>query len=84
MINGTGNLILGYDETPGSQSGSHNLLFGGTSNSYTSYGGIVGGLSNTISNSYASILGGAYNTAAGLEAPLPAATPTRQTQAIPP
>jgi hypothetical protein len=65
-INGTGNLILGYDETPGKQTGSHNSLFGGISNSYTSYGGIVGGgHNNTISGPYATILGGGENTATG-------------------
>jgi hypothetical protein len=65
-LNGTGNLILGYDETPGAQTGSHNLLLGGTDNSYTSYGGIVGGAhSNKISNGYASVLGGSENTASG-------------------
>jgi hypothetical protein len=65
-VNGTGNLILGYDEKPGAQTGSHNLLLGGSGNSYTSYGGIVGGASNdTISGPYASILGGAGNTASG-------------------
>ena len=64
--NGTGNLILGYDEKPGTQTGSHNLLLGGTGNSYTSYGGIVGGgFNNKISGPYASILGGADNTASG-------------------
>jgi hypothetical protein len=64
-VNGTGNLILGYDEKPGTQTGSHNLLLGGTGNSYSSYGGIVGGFSNKISDSYASVLGGAGNSAAG-------------------
>ena len=65
-INGTGNLIIGYDESPGTQTGSHNLLLGGTTNSYTSYGGIVGGgHNNTISGPYASVLDGAENTAAG-------------------
>jgi hypothetical protein len=64
-LNGTGNLILGYDEKPGTQTGSHDLLFGGTGNSYTSYGGIVGGYSNKISGGYASVLGGAANTAQG-------------------
>jgi len=65
-INGLGNLILGYDEAPGTQTGSHNLLLGGTGNSYSSYGGIVGGFSNTISSSYASILGGAANASAAV------------------
>jgi hypothetical protein len=64
-INGTGNLILGYDETHGTQTGSHNLLLGGSGNSYTSFGGIVGGFSNKISGEYASVVGGAGNTASG-------------------
>jgi hypothetical protein len=62
-LNGTGNLIIGYDEKPGTQTGSHNLLLGGTGNSDSSYGGIVGGLSNKISGAYASILGGTGNQA---------------------
>jgi len=65
-INGTGNLILGYDPSPGIQTGSHDLLVGGNGNAYTSYGGIiVGGHNNTITGPYASILGGAENTATG-------------------
>ena len=64
-LNGTGNLIIGYDETPGKQTGSHNLLLGGPGQSDTSYGGIVGGHNNSISGSYASVLGGQYSTAAG-------------------
>jgi hypothetical protein len=64
-LNGTGNLILGYDEAPGTQTGSHNLLLGGTGDSYTSYGGIVDGYSNKISSGYASVLGGGANTVWG-------------------
>ena len=64
-INGEGNLVLGYDEKPGTQTGSHNLLLGG-SNSYSSYGGIVGGHGNKISGAEASILGGEANIASGL------------------
>jgi hypothetical protein len=63
-LNGTGNLILGYDPGPGTQTGSHNLLLGGNGNSYSSYGGIVdGGYGNKITGPYDSILGGAENTA---------------------
>jgi hypothetical protein len=62
-INGMGNLILGYDEKPGTQTGSHNLLLGGLTNSYTSYGGILAGHNNTISGGYASVLGGGASTA---------------------
>ncbi len=65
-INGTGNLVLGYDEKAGKQTGSHDLLLGGTTNSYTSYGGIIGGgHNNTASGPFASVLGGAENTASG-------------------
>ena len=64
-LNGTGNLIVGYDETPGKQTGSHNFLLGGPDQSDTSYGGILAGRANTTSNGYASILGGQYNNAAG-------------------
>jgi hypothetical protein len=63
-LNGTGNLILGYDEA-GPRPDSHNLLLGGGGNSYTSFGGIVGGSYNKISNSYASVLDGTGSTASG-------------------
>ena len=61
-LTGTGNLVVGYDEKPGTQSGSHNLLLGGA-NSYSSYGGLVAGTGNSISNIYASVLGGVDNVA---------------------
>jgi len=61
-INGEGNLVVGYDEKPGNQTGSRNLVLGGA-NSYSSYGGLVGGTGNSISNSFASVLGGAQNVA---------------------
>jgi trimeric autotransporter adhesin len=65
-INGTGNLIVGYDEKPKTQTGSHNLLVGASESSYSSYGGILsGGHTNTINGPYASVLGGAENTATG-------------------
>jgi hypothetical protein len=35
-VNGTGNVILSYDENPGKQTGSHNLILG-EKNAYTSY-----------------------------------------------
>lgn len=65
--NGTGNLIIGYDEarvTDSQKTGSHNLVLG-RGNNYTSYGGLVGGSNNTISASYASILTGESGTASG-------------------
>jgi hypothetical protein len=61
-LNGTGNLVVGYDEKPGAQTGSHDLLLGG-SNSYLSYGGLVGGIGNAISSSFASVLSGTQNVA---------------------
>jgi hypothetical protein len=66
-INGLGNLIVGYDEPRSSgsdKSGSHNLVIGRYHN-YTSYGGLVAGYQNTVSNIYASVSGGHYNTAGG-------------------
>lgn len=57
--NGLGNLILGYNDSAGVQSGSHNLVLG-TGQAYTSYGGIVGGQWNTVTSPYA-IVGGEYN-----------------------
>ncbi len=64
-VNGLGNLVVGYDEarTSGSdKSGSHNIVFGRQAN-YTSFGGIVGGLTNSITGSYASVLTGSSNEA---------------------
>jgi hypothetical protein len=66
--NGEGNLILGYDEEPGSQTGSHDLVLG-TKQSYTSFGGLVAGFNNIISGRYATVSGGWGNTASGEEAP---------------
>ena len=63
--NGLGNLIIGYNESTvvgAMRTGSHNLVIG-TEHSYSSFGGIVGGLYNTISAPYASVTGGAFNTA---------------------
>lgn len=66
---GLGNLIIGYNEnttpTPTlTRTGSHNLI-GGSLNSFSSFGGMVMGLQNTISGQYASVLGGNGNTAVG-------------------
>jgi len=66
---GLGNLIIGYNEnTPTPtliRTGSHNLV-GGSMNSFSSFGGMVFGLQNTISGEYASVLGGNENKAVGL------------------
>jgi hypothetical protein len=64
ITNGEGNLVIGYDENPGTQTGSHNLILGGAQ-TYTSFGGILAGLGNTISKPFASVTGGQLNTASG-------------------
>jgi hypothetical protein len=75
---GLGNLIIGYDEPPGSQpltglplnpgdrGGSHNLVIG-RFNRFTqaAFGGLVAGEVNTISNVSASVTGGDQNAATG-------------------
>jgi hypothetical protein len=69
-VNGTGNLVLGYDESPGSQIGSHDLVLG-RNQTFTGYGELVGGYGNTLSGHWASALGyhntvsGSYALAAG-------------------
>jgi hypothetical protein len=89
-VNGAGNLIIGYDDEaecseilncngpPASHAGSHNLVLG-TSQSYTSWGAILGGVGNTASarNDFvvgvsniasgigSSISGGFHGTASG-------------------
>lgn len=67
--NGRGNLIIGYNEAasapnPSVRSGSHNLVLG-ERNSYSSWGGIVGGVDNRISAPSASVLSGDSNQATG-------------------
>jgi hypothetical protein len=58
-INGEGNLIIGYDENAGNhqQTGSHNLVLG-EEQTFTSYGGILGGRNNTVSGPFSSASGG--------------------------
>jgi hypothetical protein len=60
--NGLGNMIIGYNENPGSQTGSANLVLG-THQTFTSYGGIVAGYDDTISAPFTSISGGYGNIA---------------------
>ena len=64
--NGLGNLIIGYNEATGTRvrTGSHNLVVG-MEHQYTSYGGVVAGYSNSITNVSSSVLGGTANVAAG-------------------
>lgn len=65
--NGSGNLIVGYNEEQGSgnaRSGSHNLVIG-QEHSYTSVGGFVAGRDNNVTGPFASVCGGRNNTASG-------------------
>ena len=63
--NGLGNLIIGYnahsDTNP--QTGSHNLVLG-TEQSFTSYGGLIGGSKNKLTGPF-SVAFGFDNTASG-------------------
>ena len=66
--NGTGNIIIGYDDDAFSgsdKSGSHNLVVG-DAHTYSSYGGIVVGYNNSITGDYSSVSGGQNNFAFGL------------------
>jgi hypothetical protein len=65
--NGFGNLMIGYNEVPGSRlrTGSHNLVVG-PGHSYSSYGGLVAGEQNQIQAPFASITGGSNNRAEGV------------------
>ena len=62
-VNGEGNLFIGYDEFPGSQTGSHDLILG-RDQSFTSYGGLIGGEDNRLSGPFADVFGSG-NTASG-------------------
>jgi hypothetical protein len=68
-VNGTGNLIIGYNATTTSptQSGSHNLVVG-DEHTFTSYGGLVAGHQNSVTGVWASVSGGSSNTASGFAA----------------
>ena len=61
--NGEGNVVIGYDETAGEQTGSHNLLLG-TNQSFTTFGSIVAGAENTASGPF-SVVFGDENLASG-------------------
>ncbi len=68
IVNGLGNLIVGYDEPnplfPPNKTGSHNLIVGSGHN-YTSYGGFAAGENNQLLNIYASACGGHRHTVEG-------------------
>jgi hypothetical protein len=62
-VNGTGNLIVGYNENSAdTKTGSHNLIVG-PRHTYTSFGGLVAGYDNSITGVSASVSGGYNNTA---------------------
>ena len=72
---GTGNLIIGYNEIRGESNcpngyfcnrrgGSHNLVIG-FENNYSSFGGMVVGYANEIVGIFSSVSGGLGNTARG-------------------
>ena len=65
-VNGTGNLIVGYDEEIGTDDklGSHNLVVG-SGHSYRSYSGLLGGEDNAALAPGASVIGGRSNIASG-------------------
>ncbi len=65
-VNGTGNIILGYNEDGDNddRDGSHNLILG-MDHGYSSYGGIVAGNDNEITAPWASVLGGSTNLSSG-------------------
>ena len=67
--NGLGNLIVGYNELGNpngdDRTGSHNIVTG-QENSFSSYGGLVAGQGNTVSDAWSSVSGGRQNTASGI------------------
>ncbi|MCP4130227.1 MAG: hypothetical protein GY754_04530 [bacterium] len=66
--NGTGNLIIGYNETrtweSDDRTGSHNLVIGVYHN-FSSHAGLVTGYANDISGPWASITSATYSSASG-------------------
>jgi hypothetical protein len=77
QTNGLGNLIVGHNEEPGTQSGSANIVIGSQRQAFTSYGDIIGGafnegtargvlvtgVQNKAGGNYAGLLGGRFNEA---------------------
>jgi hypothetical protein len=68
-VNGLGNLIVGYNELRSSpelndRSGSHTLVVGQQHN-FSTFGGLLAGVDNTITGIYAAVSGGWGNRASG-------------------
>jgi hypothetical protein len=55
-LNGRGNLILGYNEAPGPQAGSHNIIVG-IGDAATSYGSLVVGVNDSSEGPFETVLG---------------------------
>lgn len=66
---GKGNLIVGYNETPGAQTGSHNVIVG-DSHTATSYASLIAGNKNQSKAPY-QLLGGYNNISSGQYASIP-------------
>ncbi len=69
-VNGTGNIIVGYNELGGVnpnspfRTGSHNVVIG-SHNAYTSFGALIVGRASTSEAPYANVLGGEFNHSFG-------------------
>jgi hypothetical protein len=61
--NGEGNVVLGYAENPGEQTGSHDLILG-EGQAYSGAGDIVGGENNDVSGDW-DLVGGDGNAVSG-------------------
>jgi hypothetical protein len=66
VMNGAGNVIIGYDEGSRHETGSHNLVLG-VEQSYSSYGSLLGGYRNNSMSPFTALFG-ENNRAAGLAA----------------
>ncbi len=64
-LNEEGNLIVGYNENPGAQTGSNNIVIGSSGQEFTSCGGILGGEHNGVTAPFASDTAGHDNLASG-------------------
>ncbi len=64
FTDGTGNLIVGWNEGGDSRTGSHNVVVGRGS-SWTSYGSIIVGEGHQVSGNYGAVIGGTGNVMDG-------------------
>lgn len=72
LVNGLGNLVVGYNEdrssfdgeVPAQRHGSHNLVIGPL-HQYTDNGGLLAGIWSTVAAPHASVVGGIENQALG-------------------